>query len=128
MSYFFEALAMPMWVWWLLVGHVVALGSGLFSFSQRISMEKYYPEISITCIAKSVDMRPTFLFVEWFNDAFAAVKPVATEYDRPLVVPRSIIFEGDRELFERLRVEYESGRRGKNIHDLWMKAREWRPV
>lgn len=25
MSYFFEALAMPTWVWWLLVGHVVAL-------------------------------------------------------------------------------------------------------
>jgi len=79
---------------------------------------------SISCICKSVDLRHTFLYIESFDDENATVKPIIGEYERPLMVPRRLLYRSDEKLFNRLRSAYECGDR-KKLKALWDEAVIW---
>lgn len=81
---------------------------------------------SSICIAKSVDLRPSILYIDTFDDNNATVKPVQEWYDKPLNVPRSILFHANKSLFKKLWIAYEK-KDSEVLKRLWRQCRPWNP-
>ena len=81
---------------------------------------------SYSCIAQSVDLRPSMLYIDSFDENSAIVKPHEGWYDRPLNVPRSILFRTDGRLFNRLVRAYEK-KDEATLRKLWSEAEPWMP-
>jgi len=81
-----------------------------------------YQYKSIYYIAKSVDGRPTDVFIDEKCDNLVSVKPKPGAYDKPLFIPIGQVFEGDRDLLPKLKYAYESHDLIE-LHRLWKKAK-----
>ena len=84
-------------------------------------MKEYYLN-TISYISKSVDGRPSIVFIDEKDDSMVSLKPTPGIYDKALFVPKSQMFEGDRDLFSRLKAAYES-HDVNSLRCLWMEAK-----
>ena len=80
--------------------------------------------ISISCIAKSVDLRPSIVYIDSIDEENALVKPCPGRYYRPLNVPRSMLFHVNEELLGKLKAAYEQ-KDQQTLERLWKRAKPW---
>jgi len=88
-------------------------------------MKRECYNISISYIEKSVDGRPSIVFIDKIDGIMVALKPSLGLYDKPLFVPCSQVFEHDDALFEKLRKAYEC-REERSLERLWRSAKSLR--
>lgn len=79
---------------------------------------------STVCIVRNYDNSPIVLYVEEKDENTVIVKPVAGYYNRPLCVPKTIVFRFDPELLSRLEKPYSDGSITELLR-LWRKAVAW---
>ncbi len=77
---------------------------------------------SVYYIAKSIDGRPTNVFIDEECGNMVSLKPSQSAYDKPLFIPSGQVFEGDIELLARLKYAYES-QNAIELDRLWKKAK-----
>ncbi len=82
---------------------------------------------SMVCLSRSVDGKPSVLYVHDYDEAAVAVKPRPGHYDCPIWIPQGQIFKYNKQLAESLLDAF----RDKNwtkLQSLWDKAEPWRQI
>ncbi len=78
------------------------------------------------CMAKSVSGRPNILRILDFDSVAVGVSPIEGNHDRPLWLPRSVLYRYNKDLASKMMEAFERGD-SDLLENLWLRSKPWSP-